>query len=146
MVYNEILKELRERNNVKQKELAEILGITRSLYGRYENEHTIIPTKYLNKICNYFEVSFDYIFNFTNKMIYQNEKNDIDKKLSGMRLKEFRKEHKLTQDALSNILKVSRTTITEYERGTNIIATPFLYTICKEYRISADYLLGKIDK
>ena len=35
--------------------------------------------------------------------------------------------------------------ITEYERGTNIIATPFLYEICKTYLISADYLLGKTD-
>lgn len=26
------------------------------------------------------------------------------------------------------------------------IATPFLYTICKEYNVSADYLLGKINK
>jgi len=55
------------------------------------------------------------------------------------------KENKLTQEKLASILNVSRTTITEYERGTNIIATPFLYTICKNYNISADYLLGKIN-
>ena len=52
---------------------------------------------------------------------------------------------KITQDKLAQKLNVSRTTITEYERGTNIIATPFLYTICKDYNLSADYLLGKID-
>lgn len=145
-MYSERLIDLRYNKKLKQYEIANILGIYKGLYNQYETEYVVIPTKHLNTLCNYFEVSFDYIFNFTNKMIYQNEKNDIDKKLSGMRLKEFRKEHKLTQDALSNILKVSRTTITEYERGTNIIATPFLYTICKEYHISADYLLGKIDK
>ncbi len=62
------------------------------------------------------------------------------------RLKEFRKENKLTQVKLAEILNIANGTIAEYERGTNIIATPFLYTICKNYNISADYLLGKIDE
>ncbi len=35
--------------------------------------------------------------------------------------------------------------ITNYENGKHLIATPFLYTICSKYNISADYLLGKID-
>ena len=37
--------------------------------------------------------------------------------------------------------------IEEYKKNNCefLIATPFLYTICKKYNISADYLLGKID-
>ena len=33
-----------------------------------------------------------------------------------------------------------------YEKGKTLILTSFLYTICKKYNISADYLLGKIDE
>ena len=106
----------------------------------------IIPIKHLNTLCNFFNVSLDYIFEFSHKEIYDNSNRNIDKNVSAIRLKEFRKDNKFTQQNLADILKVSRTTIAEYERGTNIIATPFLYTICKNYNISADYLLGRIDK
>ena len=63
----------------------------------------------------------------------------------GTRLKEFRKENKITQDKLASILNTNQSVIANYERGRTIIATPFLYTICKKYNISADYLLGKIN-
>ena len=78
---------------------------------------------------------------------------DINKKFTskeeayryGKRLKEFRKENKLTQSKLATILNTAQPVITNYENGKHLIATPFLYTICKKYHISADYLLGKID-
>ena len=60
-------------------------------------------------------------------------------------MKSFRKEYKLTQLELANFIKTDKSTISKYETGKNIIATPFLYQICKTYNISADYLLGKID-
>ena len=114
-------------------------------YSHYEKEEIFIPIKHLNTFANYYYVSIYYLFNFIVSFDYSLSKNFIDKPLSGMRLKAFRKENKLTQDKLAKILNVSRSTIAEYERGTNIIATPFLYTICRKYNISADYLLGKID-
>ena len=61
------------------------------------------------------------------------------------RLKEFRKENKLSQVKLSFLLNVAKGTIGNYETARSLIATPFLYTICKKYHISADYLLGKVD-
>ena len=64
---------------------------------------------------------------------------------SGNRLKEFRKENKLTQTKLASILNTTQSVIADYERGRYFISTPFLYTICKKYNISADYLLGRID-
>ncbi len=142
-MYKNRLKELREENNQIQKNMANMLNITRSLYGRYETEHETMPTKYLNIIANYFNVSLDYLFTFTNTKNYPYINKEIDKLKISQRLKEFRKENKLTQEKLAEILNVSQSTIAEYERKTNIIATPFLYTICKKYNISADYLLGK---
>lgn len=63
-----------------------------------------------------------------------------------LRLKEFRKENKLTQESLAQLLNVVKGTVGNYESGRALIATPFLYEICKKYKISADYLLGKIDE
>ncbi|MCM1052833.1 MAG: helix-turn-helix domain-containing protein [Ruminococcus sp.] len=145
MIYKERLKELRETNELKQTQLADILSIKSGDYSQYEREYTIIPIKHLNSLCNYFNVSIDYIFNLTATLNYKDTSKDINKKLSGQRLKELRKEIKLTQKQFANLLNVSNTTISEYECGNNTIATPFLYTICTKYHISADYLLGRIN-
>ena len=145
MIYAFKLKELREEKNINQLELSKTLNIDNSVYAKYEKEYEIIPIKHLNTLCNYFNVSFDYIFGFTNDLNYPNMLKEIDTKKSGTRLKELRKEHKITQTILGDELNCSYGTIAGYEIGRYLIATPFLYTICKKYHISADYLLGKID-
>ena len=145
MLYKDKLIELRENKNLKQREVANLINTDRSVYGRYEKEYQIIPIKHLNTICNYFDVSLDYIFSFSKNINYKYAKQNIDKNIMGIKLKEFRKENKITQEKLAEFLKTSQSTIADYERGKNYIPTPFLYQICKKYNISADYLLGKID-
>ena len=146
MNYGEKLKELREQENLKIYDISNLLGIEKDTYGKFEREYTTIPSIHLNTLCNYFHVSLDYIFGFTNVKNYENNKENIDLKLSGVRLKEIRKELKKTQTVLACELGCSYGTIAGYERGRYIIATPFLYQICSKYHISADYLLGKIDE
>ena len=143
MNYVTIIKKLREEQNKTQQEIASILGIARQTYNHYEIQDSIIPLKHLNNLANYYNVSIDYIFELTKQRKYSNFKKEININLSKERLKAFRKEQKLTQVKLANILNTFHTVIVDYEHGKNLIATPFLYTICKKYNISADYLLGK---
>lgn len=145
MNYGTIIKKLREEQNKTQQEIASILGIARQTYNHYEIQDSIIPLKHLNNLANYYNVSIDYIFELTKQRRYSNFKKEININLSKERLKSFRKEQKLTQVKLANILNTFHTVIVDYEHGKNLIATPFLYTICKKYNISADYLLGKIN-
>ncbi len=146
MIYKKKLIELREEKELKQYEIANILGIYKGLYNQYETEYEIIPIKHLNTLCNYFHVSFDYMFEFTKEKNYKEINPEIDLIKAGQRLKELRKEIKKTQTGLANELNCSYGTIAGYEIGRYLIATPFLYTICKKYNISADYLLGKINE
>ena len=145
MNYGTIIKKLREEQNKTQQEIASILGIARQTYNHYEIQDSIIPLKHLNNLANYYNVSIDYIFELTKQRKYLNFKKEINIDLSKERLKSLRKEQKLTQVKLANILNTFHTVIVDYEHGKNLIATPFLYTICKKYKISADYLLGKIN-
>ena len=140
------LKELRIEKNISQNELAKLIGLARQTYNHYEVQENIIPLKHLNSICNYFDVSIDYIFDFTNVSQYENGNKEIDKNKSGQRIKEFRKENKLTQMELAKTLNTVHPVIANYENGKHLIALPFLYELCKKYKISADYLLGRIDK
>lgn len=144
-MYNIRLKLLKEENNLTQMEIAKLLDMTRGSYCHYETEDDILPIKYLNNLANYFNVSIDYLFSFSNVKNYDLVNKEIDPKKSGERLKSLRKENKLTQLKFAEILKSDNSTISKYEKGINIIATPFLYDICKKYNISADYLLGKTD-
>ena len=142
---NNNLKSLRERIGISQLEIATANNMNRVQYNQYENNYTNIPIKHLISLADYFHVSVDYILTLTNKKTYpQMLSANIDK--SSKRLKEFRKDNKLTQVELASFLHTTFSTIAWYEKGRNFIATPFLYIICKTYKISADYLLGKIDK
>ncbi len=145
MLYSDNLKFLCERNGNSYTQLAKILNISKSRFSLYINEKEIIPLTYLNTLCDYFDVSLDFIFNFSKTNSYKNSQKEINKLEVGKRLKEFRKENKLTQEKLASILNTVHPVISNYESGKFLIATPFLYTICKKYNISADYLLGKID-
>ena len=101
----------------------------------------------MNTLCNYLNISFDYILGFSltyeSNNIIQSEK--LDAKLIGLNLKEFRKKQKLTQKELGKIAGCSYGTIAGYEIGRYLISIPILYKICKKYNISADYLLGRVD-
>ncbi len=141
-MYKEKLKYLREEKEITQEVIANYIGIHKGLYSQYETEYAIIPLKHLITICNYFKVSLDYIFNFNEINNYNKLNMKIDKEKIGQRLKEFRKSNKLTQVKLAEILNTTHSVIADYERGRYLIATPFLYTICKNYNISADYLLS----
>ena len=134
-MYKNRLKQIRERIGITGAKAGEVIIVSKSQYSNYETEYTTIPTKHLSSLCDYFNASLDYILEFTDKINY----------ISIKRLKEFRKDNKLTQNKLANILNTEQPVIANYENGKNIIALPFLYTICKKYNISADYLLGKTD-
>ncbi len=59
--YNEILKELRIDRDLKQKDLAEVLKIDESYYGKYERGRNLIPINHLKTLCEFYNVSADYI-------------------------------------------------------------------------------------
>ena len=145
MNYGEKLKFLRERIGKSSVFIAKLLNISDSLYSRYEKEKQTIPLKHLITLCDFYEVSLDYIFAFTEEKNYPIYNKNYDLNIVGNRLKEFRKEFNLTQEKVAKFLKIDQPTWSIYEKGKSLIGTPFLYTICSKYNISADYLLGRTD-
>ncbi len=144
-MYSEKLIEIRESYNLYQKDLEPILNINRSVIGRYEREADVFPIEHLNTLCNYYNTSFDYIFSFSDKFDYVNSRLNIDLELSGRRLKQLRRDNNLTQQNFGELCGVDGSMISNYENGKYPISTVYLYGICDKYKISADYLLGKID-
>ena len=63
--YFERLRELREDNDLKQKDVADILNTTQQVYSRYENGLNEIPIHHLVTLSKFYKVSTDYILGLT---------------------------------------------------------------------------------
>lgn len=137
---------IRINHGLTQKEFGEILGISKSYVSDIENGYTGLSVEHINKICNQYNVSFDYMFGFCDK-INQNiiKVEKIDLKILGSHLKEIRKELNITQDKMAQKLNISRPLVTHYEKGVRTIRTADLKGICELSSVSADWCVGKLN-
>ncbi|MDE6213993.1 MAG: helix-turn-helix domain-containing protein [Lachnospiraceae bacterium] len=56
-----IIRDLREDNDIKQKTIAEYLGVSQQTYSNYENGHRDIPIWAVVKLSKFYQVSTDYL-------------------------------------------------------------------------------------
>ena len=62
--YVRYLRNLREDNDKTQKEIAEILGISQTMYARYERAANEMPMRHFITLCRYYNVSADVALGF----------------------------------------------------------------------------------
>ena len=132
---------MRETLELSQREMAKLLKISKSTYGRWETGEKIIPLKHLINMCNMTMISLDYALGLTNKKEPLKEKISIDKKTFGNKLKQIRIKHNLTQDELAKILNTTQSVISAYENGKNLIQTAFLYDECNKFEIEINLII-----
>ena len=61
MKYIKRIRDLREDNDKTQQEIAEILGTSQTMYARYERGANELPIHHLIKLCEFYNVTSDYI-------------------------------------------------------------------------------------
>ena len=61
----EHLKQLRKSKNLLQKDMAQILGVERTTYVKYENGTSEPSNEILKKLADYFDVTTDYLLDYT---------------------------------------------------------------------------------
>lgn len=142
MIY-ERMKDIRTYFGNTQKELADILGVSRSTYAGWENGLDAIILPKLNDFCNYYGVSLDYICGLTNTKKYDVINDKIDKSVLGNNLKEIRTKNKHTQEKVANIINVDQSNYSKCELGKMYIHTYALIEFAKHYKVSIDWLCGK---
>lgn len=59
--YIKRIRDLREDHDKTQKEIADMLGTSQTMYARYERGANELPLRHLVKLCRYYRVSADYI-------------------------------------------------------------------------------------
>ena len=74
MEIHELIRALREDSDRTQQEIAQYLGISQSMYARYERNATALPVRHLKKLCLYYKVSADYILGLPKNLFHPNSK------------------------------------------------------------------------
>lgn len=67
-MYFQRLKDLREDKDLRQQDIADLLGIKQTVYSRYERGAQNIPLDFLLKLADFYGTSTDYILGKTNEM------------------------------------------------------------------------------
>ncbi len=67
-MYLRRLKDLREDKDLKQKDIAEFLKITRQQYGLYETGKRDMPAEFIKSLAMFYDTSTDYILELTNNV------------------------------------------------------------------------------
>ena len=139
------LKYAREELEMTQKELGYVFGVSQSTVAGWENAIDVIPFNKLIRFCNLYNYSLDFICGFTRKNTeYGTFK--IDKVKIGKKLKELRTELKLSQQQIADDCGFFKSTYGNYEVGRYLINTMNIYSICKTYNISMDWIVGRTNK
>ena len=76
MEYNKRIRELRIDNDKNQKAIAEILQTTQSYYSEYELGKRELPLRHLKKLCEFYQVSSDYILGLPKGLSWPREPKD----------------------------------------------------------------------
>ena len=136
---------LRDKNNLTQKQMAEIVGVKRETYKGWENNYVTIPFEHLYKFSNYFKISIDYLTGLSD-----NKKNikdsNLNKTIISKRLKQIRLENNMSLRDVGKMLETSHSVIEYYENGKTLILTSFIIDYAKKTNTSIDWICGISDK
>lgn len=67
MIYRDRLRALREDSDLSQKTIADYLGIGQTTYSQYEPGKRSMPVEYIIRLCQFYNVSADYMLGLSNE-------------------------------------------------------------------------------
>ena len=73
-MYQQILRNLREDHDLTQAQVAALLNTTKNQVGKYERGEQDMNIKHLITLCNYYNVSADYVLGLPKGMPYGHSK------------------------------------------------------------------------
>lgn len=140
-------KEIREMNELKQKQVSEHLNLSRGGYANIEAEIANIKLNDFLDFCNIFDCSMDYVSNLTNENNNKNliKINKIDKVVVAKHLNQIEKDNNIMAKDIANFLGIYRSTYSTYKNTKlpNLIQTLMLKKICAKFGYSMDWIIGR---
>lgn len=131
---------IRDSLEMYQKDVAELLEISKSQFSRWEIGEDIIPIKYLIKLCNLSKFSLDFALGLSEDRTKIEKDIVLNYSKIGNKIKQIRTERKLSQREFAKKLNTSHTTIYKCEKGLEKNLTSILKDIAKIYKVSIDWI------
>lgn len=134
-----------------QKEVAELLGISRQAYCSYETQTRQPDPSTLIKLAKVFNTTVDYLLGVDNSHHQNNtaliKETEIEEAaIIGERIKTLRKTNNLTQTEFGELFGIGKTTVSSYETGNSCPNDSIKLAICRFFNVTTDYLLGNSDE
>ncbi len=102
------LRKLRKENNLRQKDLAEILNLAQTTIANYEKNARFPNQETLNDIADYFNISLDYLLGRSNQRVFP-DKNNSNALTNILNKEHFIDNNKLAKKYFEYILKGQKT-------------------------------------
>ena len=75
MEYQRRIRDLREDHDLTQRQVAELLGTSQTMYARYERGTNELPIRHLIVLADYYHVTTDYIMGRSSRKTPQTKKD-----------------------------------------------------------------------
>lgn len=126
------------RGKLSQADIANKLSISVNTLSAYENNRVLPSLEIFKKMCQIFTLSADTLLQIHDVSHTPSNKRDmLDYKLANIR-----DQLGFTQKEMADLIKVSVSTWSKYETGNRTPPLVRFQHICKNCKVSADYLLG----
>lgn len=76
------IKQLREEKGITQSELGKVLNVEHSAISKYEKEIVPLQDSTIKKLCEYFDVSSDYLLGRSEVRNYKNVIKEVERKIN----------------------------------------------------------------
>lgn len=143
MVFNlKRFHDMRVDNDLSQKKMSAILGISEDIYSNQENGRSNMSVDTAVRFANYFGISLDYLLGISNDKVLKCDiiYNGLE---TSARLKMIRLNKKLSQEQMASLFNIPQRTYSSYEHGDRTIPLEFLFNFAVNFDISIDYLTGR---
>ncbi|MFA6105857.1 MAG: helix-turn-helix transcriptional regulator [Patescibacteria group bacterium] len=136
---NNIIKILRKKKNVTQKQLAKEISVTKGTVSSWENNQSVPPLVYLERLSKYFSVTADLLLEIINTST--DVKNNIIKSL---RQKKYLTQKQLAKEISTTQAITTQAMISKWELGQNKIPAVQLKKLAKYFSVTTTYLLKQL--
>ena len=141
------LRKIRTESKVSQIQLAEDIGFSNDIISLWETGLRLPSADAIIILSRYFQVSTDYLLKVTdnNSTLHRIQDFDVDMTIFNNRLKELRKNKKLSQEQLAKRAGLTKTSINHWENGKCLPNANAIVALARYFGVTTDYLLGESD-
>lgn len=145
MQNGDLIFEMRLKQGMTQREVANHLGIALTVYKLYEAGIRPMKIDDLNRMSNLFHISLNALLGISENLDFF-ESEEINYKYLKFSLRYIRRINRISQKQLAQELKVSIPTVAKLEKHPEDLTASYLKAFAEYFNISVDYICGKTMK